>query len=172
MKKIYKYNNKMEGTIKLQSKDGKEFEISKKAAELSELLKGTMNDYPDDNSIPLTDIDEKTTEEVLVYLTHFNGQSPLEIEKPLPSSDLKSLIDEWSFNYIDKFNMDDLVNLTVAANVLGVNPLLNLCCAKIAAMCKDKNEEEIFKVFNITEDFTDEEREKIRKDNQWIEDNI
>ena len=29
----------MEGTIKLQSKDGKEFEISKKAAELSELLK-------------------------------------------------------------------------------------------------------------------------------------
>jgi hypothetical protein len=68
--------------------------------------------------------------------------------------------------------LDDLVNLTVAANVLGVNPLLNLCCAKIAAMCKDKNEEEIFKVFNITETFTEEEKEMIRKENQWIEDNI
>jgi S-phase kinase-associated protein 1 len=162
----------MEGTIHLKSKEGKDFTITKKAAELSELLKGTMNDYPDDNSIPLTDIDEKTTEEVLVYLTHFNGQSPQEIEKPLPSSDLKSLIDEWSFNYIDKFNMDDLVNLTVAANFMGINSLLDLCCAKIASLCKDKSEEEVFKIFNITEDFTDEEREKIRKDNQWIEDNI
>ena len=162
----------MEGTIKLQSKDGKEFEISKKAAELSELLKGTMNDYPDDNSIPLTDIDEKTTEEVLVYLTHFNGQSPLEIEKPLPSSDLKSLIDEWSANFIDKLLLDDLVNLTVAANFMGINSLLDLCCAKISSLCKDKSEEEIFKTFNITETFTEEEKEKIRKDNQWIEDNI
>ena len=162
----------MEETITLKSKEGKDFTITKKAAELSELLKGTMNDYPDDNSIPLTDIDEKTTEEVLVYLTHFNGQPPQEIEKPLPSSDLKSLIDEWSFNYIDKFNMDDLVNLTVAANFMGINSLLDLCCAKIASLCKDKSEEEVFKIFNITEDFTDEEREKIRKDNQWIEDNI
>jgi S-phase kinase-associated protein 1 len=50
--------------------------------------------------------------------------------------------------------------------------LLDLCCAKIASLCKDKSEEEVFKIFNITEDFTDEEREKIRKDNQWIEDNI
>ena len=162
----------MEGTIKLQSKDGKEFEISKKAAELSELLKGTMNDYPDDNSIPLTDVDEKTTEKILEYLTHFNGQSPPEIDKPLTSTDLKNVTDEWSFNYIDKFNMDDLVNLTVAANFMGINSLLDLCCAKIASLCKDKSEEEVFKIFNITEDFTDEEREKIRKDNQWIEDNI
>ena len=68
--------------------------------------------------------------------------------------------------------MDDLVNLTVAANFMGINSLLDLCCAKIASLCKDKSEEEVFKIFNITEDFTDEEREKIRKDNQWIEDNI
>ena len=81
----------MEGTIRLQSKEGKEFEISKKAVELSELLKGTMNDYPDDNSIPLTDIDEKTIEKVIEYLTHFNGQTPPEIEKPLTSTDLKKV---------------------------------------------------------------------------------
>ena len=162
----------MEGTIKLQSKDGKEFEISKKAAELSELLKGTMNDYPDDNSIPLTDVDEKTTEKILEYLSHFNGQTPPEIDKPLTSTDLKNVTDEWSANFIDKLLLDDLVNLTVAANFMGINSLLDLCCAKISSLCKDKNEEEIFKTFNITETFTEEEKEKIRKDNQWIEDNI
>ena len=160
------------GKIRLQSKDGKEFEISKKAASLSDYLKSVMNEFLDDTPVSLQDVDEKTTEKVLEYLTHYNGQRPQEIEKPLSSSDLKNVTDEWSSMFIDKMLLDDLVNLTVAANVLGVNPLLNLCCAKIAAMCKDKNEEEIFKVFNITETFTEEEKEKIKKDNQWIEENI
>ena len=162
----------MEGTIHLKSKEGKDFTITKKAAELSELLKGTMNDYPDDNSIPLTDVDEKTTEKILEYLTHFNGQSPPEIDKPLTSTDLKNVTDEWSANFIDKLLLEDLLNLTVASNFMGINSLLDLCCAKISSLCKDKNEEEIIKIFNITETFTEEEKEKIRKDNQWIEDNI
>jgi hypothetical protein len=55
---------------------------------------------------------------------------------------------------------------------MGINSLLDLCCAKISSLCKDKNEEEIFKTFNITETFTEEEKEMIRKENQWIEDNI
>ena len=162
----------MEETITLQSKEGKEFEISKKAAELSELLKGKINDYPNENSIPLTDIDEKPTEKLIEYLTHFNGQTPPEIEKPLTSVDLKNVTDEWSANFIDKLLLDDLVNLTVASNFMGINSLLDLCCAKISSLCKDKNEEEIFKTFNITETFTEEEKEMIRKENQWIEDNI
>jgi hypothetical protein len=108
----------MEETITLQSKEGKEFEISKKAAELSELLKGTINDYPNENSIPLTDVDEKTTEKIIEYLTHFNGQTPPEIEKPLTSVDLKNVTDEWSANFIDKLLLDDLVNLTVASNFI------------------------------------------------------
>ena len=160
------------GTIRLQSKDGKEFEISKKAASLSDYLKAAMSEFLDDAPVSLQDVDEKTTEKVLEYLTHYNGERPQEIEKPLSSSDLKNVTDEWSSMFIDKMLLDDLVNLTIAANVLGITPLLNLCCAKIAAMCKDKNEEEIFKVFNITETFTEEEKITIRNDNAWIEGNI
>ena len=162
----------MEEKIRLQSKDGKEYEISKKAAELSDLLKGTMNDYPNEASIPLPDIDEKTIDKVLDYLTHFNGISPPEIEKPLKNCELKDATDEWSVNFVDKITMEELVNLTVAGNFMGINSLLDLCCAKIASMCKDKTEEEIFKVFNITETFTEEEKITIRNDNAWIEGNI
>jgi hypothetical protein len=162
----------MEEEIRLQSKDGKEYEISKKAAELSDLLKGAMNDYPNETSIPLPELDEKTIDKVLDYLTHFNGISPPEIEKPLKNCELKDATDEWSVNFVDKITMEELVNLTVAGNFMGINSLLDLCCAKISSLCKDKNEEEIFKTFNITETFTEEEKQMIRKENQWIEDNI
>ncbi len=162
----------MEENIKLITKEGKEIEISKKAAELSEILKGAMADFPEDGSLPLNEVDEKSAEKIKEFLTHFNGAAPAEIEKPLTSNDMKSLTDEWSAGFVDKMSMEELVNLTVAANYMGINSLLDLCCAKVASLCKDKNEEEIFKTFNITETFTEEEKEKIRKDNQWIEDNI
>ena len=36
----------------------------------------------------------------------------------------------------------------------------------------DKNEEEILREFNITEPLTEEEKNKIREENKWIEENI
>ena len=69
-------------------------------------------------------------------------------------------------------SLDDLINLTTTANYMGINSLLDLCCAKIASLCKDKSEEEIFKTFNITETFTDEEKNKIIEENKWIAENL
>ena len=111
------------------------------------------------------------------YLRHFKGVPPPEIPKPIPQGDkddeaFKKCMDEWSFNFIDKIGLDDLVNVTVTANFMGIQSLLDLCCAKFANLCKDKTEEDIFKVFNITETFTEEEKEKIRQENSWIEENI
>ena len=156
-------------TIKLVTKDGKELEITKKQADLSELLKQAINDYPKEVSFPLNEIDEKNGEKIKEFLTHFDGTAPAEIEKPLTSNDMKTLTDEWSANFVDKMPLEDLVNLTVAANYMGINSLLDLCCAKIASLCKDKSEDEIFKTFNITETFTEEDKNKIKEDNKWID---
>ena len=161
-----------ESIIKLVTKDGKEIEITKKAAELSELLKAGINEYPNETSFPLNELDEKNAEKIKEFLTHFNGAAPAEIEKPLTSNDMKSLTDEWSACFVDKMSMEELVNLTVAANYMGINSLLDLCCAKVASLCKDKNEEEIFKTFNITEQFTEEEKNKIKEENKWIDENL
>ena len=158
--------------IKLIVKDKKEIEISKKAAELSELLKGAINDFPNEVNFPLEDVDEKIAEKVKEYLTHFNGVAPAEIEKPLTQNEMKNLTDEWSANFVDKLTMDELVNLTVVANLMGINCLLDLCCAKIASMCKDKSEEEVLKTFGINEPFTEEDKKKIKEQNKWIDENI
>ena len=159
-------------TIKLVTKEGKEIEITKKAAELSEFLKTAINDYPNEASYPLNEIDEKNAEKIKEYLTHFDGVPPAEIEKPLTSNEMKNLTDEWSAGFVDKISLEDLINLTVAANYMGINSLLDLCCAKIASLCKDKSEEEIFKTFNITENLTDEEKNKIKEENKWIDENL
>ena len=162
----------MEDSIKLVTKDGKEIEITKKDAELSELLKTAINDNPKESSFPLNELDEKSGEKIKEYLSHFNGTAPQEIEKPITSNEMKNLTDEWSANFIDKMTMEELVNLTVASNYMGINSLLDLCCAKIASLCKDKDEKEIFKTFNINETFTEEEKNKIKEENKWIEENL
>ena len=161
-----------ESTIKLVIKEGKEIELTKKAAELSELLKTAINDYPKESSFPLNDLDEKNAELIKEFLSHFNGEAPKEIEKPIQSNEMKNLTDEWSANFVDKMSMEELVNLTVAANYMGINSLLDLCCAKVASLCKDKSEAEIFKTFNITEQFTEEEINKIKEENKWIDENL
>ncbi len=158
--------------IKIITKEGKEISISKKACELSELLKGAINEYPKETSFPLNELDEKNGELIKEYLSHFNGEAPKEIEKPITSNEIKNLTDEWSSNFIDKIPLEDLTNLTVAANYMGINCLLDLCCAKVATLCKDKNEEDIFKMFKITETFSEEEKNKIKSENKWIEENL
>ena len=161
-----------DSTIKLVLKDQKEVEITKKAAELSELLKTAINDYPNETSFPLNEVDEKSGEHIKEFLTHCNGTAPAEIEKPITSNEMKNLTDEWSANFVDKMSTEELVNLTVAANYMGINSLLDLCCAKVASLCKDKSDEEIFKNFNINETFSEEEKKKIIEDNKWIEENL
>ena len=161
-----------DSTIKLVLKDQKEVEITKKAAELSELLKTAINDYPNETSFPLNEVDEKSGEHIKEFLTHCNGTAPAEIEKPITSNEMKNLTDEWSANFVDKMSTEELVNLTVAANYMGINSLLDLCCAKVATLCKDKSDEEIFKNFNINETFSEEEKKKIIEDNKWIEENL
>ena len=164
----------MENTdnIKVLSKEGKEFTISKKSADLSILLKNAREEMGTDDSIPLAEVDEKSLEKIIQYMNKWNGEQPPEIEKPLKSSILKEVTDEWSADFIDNMDLEELTNITVSANFMEITPLLDLACAKLASMCKDKTEEEIFKSFGIVDTFSEEERQKLKEENKWIEENL
>lgn len=60
--------------------------------------------------------------------------------------------------------------LIQAANYMDIKPLLDVGCKTVANMIKGKSPEEIRKTFNITNDFTPEEEEQIRRENEWAED--
>lgn len=53
-----------------------------------------------------------------------------------------------------------------AANYLDIEPLHNIGCKTIANMLKGKSPEEIRKTFNLSNDFTPEEAEQIRRENE------
>ena len=59
------------------------------------------------------------------------------------------------------------VPIKQAANYLDIKSLLDLTCQTVADMIKGKTPEEIRKTFNIKNDFTPEEEEEVRRENQW-----
>ena len=65
---------------------------------------------------------------------------------------------------------ENLYKLIMAADYLGIQPLLNLCSAKIASLIQDKTVEEIRINLGIVNDFAPEEEAKVRSDNKWVED--
>ena len=54
-----------------------------------------------------------------------------------------------------------------AANYLNIKNLLDLTCQTVAGMIKGKTPEEIRKNFSINNDFSPEEEEEVRRENQW-----
>lgn len=77
--------------------------------------------------------------------------------------------DEWDVNFV-KVDQGTLFELILAANYLDIKPLLDLTCKTVAYMIKGKTSEEIRKTFGIVNDFTPEEEEQIRRENEWCED--
>ena len=57
----------------------------------------------------------------------------------------------------------------MAADYLDIKGLLDVTCKTVANMIKGKTPEEIRKTFNIKNDFTEEEKAQVCKENQWCE---
>merc|ERR1711991_539858 len=97
------------------------------------------------------------------------GEPMNEIEKPLKSSNMHEVVQEWYANYVE-VDQETLFELILAANYMDVKPLLDLTCATVASMLKGKTPEQIRHQFNIANDFTPEEEEAVRAENKWAED--
>ncbi|CAJ0748538.1 22268_t:CDS:2, partial [Entrophospora sp. SA101] len=78
-------------------------------------------------------------------------------------------IDDWDQRFLN-VDQDMLFEIILAANYLDIKPLLDIGCKTVANMIKGKSPEEIRATFNIENDFTPEEEEQIRKENEWAED--
>ncbi|KEH23694.1 SCF ubiquitin ligase, SKP1 component [Medicago truncatula] len=146
--------------ITLKSSDNETFEVPEAVALESQTIKHMIEDDCTDNGIPVPNVTGQILAKVIEYCKkHVDAESS--DEKP-SEDDLKN----WDAEFV-KVDQDKLFDLILAANYLNIKSLLDLTCQTVADMIKGKTPEEIRKTFNIKNDFTPEEEEEVRRENQW-----
>ncbi|OAY65218.1 SKP1-like protein 1B, partial [Ananas comosus] len=169
--------------ITLKSSDGEEFEVEEAVAMESQTIRHMIEDDCAENGIPLPNVTSKILSKVIEYCKkHVDAAAKPSDEagaaaaaaaaaaagggggkaSAVPEDDLKA----WDAEFV-KVDQTTLFDLILAANYLNIKGLLDLTCQTVADMIKGKTPEEIRKTFNIKNDFTPEEEEEIRRENQW-----
>lgn len=172
-------------SVKVQTSDNVVFELPIEVAKKSITLSNMLDDIEviSENAIPLPNIDGKTMNTVVDFikldtvvlhkkkeLTEEEKNQPRDEEKP------KEGFQDWEQTFIDShfkngdgsFNQDPIFKTILAANYLDIKQLLDLTCKVVANQIKGKTPEEIRKTFHIQNDFTEEEVEKIKKENEYV----
>lgn len=148
--------------IILKSSDGENFEVDEAVALESQTIKHMIEDDCADNGIPLPNVTSKILSKVIEYCKKHVEASKSEDRSASLDDDLKG----WDADFV-KVDQATLFDLILAANYLNIKGLLDLTCQTVADMIKGKTPEEIRKTFNIKNDFTPEEEEEVRRENQW-----
>lgn len=146
--------------ITIISSDQKEFRIPIEVANMSETIKHLVEDTGVDTPIPIPNVDQKILAKVLEYCQYHVTHPTTE-----PVSDE---VKAWDEEYA-KVDQETLFAVILASNYLDIKPLLDLTCQTVANMIKGKTPEEIRQLFNIENDFTPEEEEQVRRENEWCE---
>lgn len=152
----------------LQSQDGQDFKVLVGVAKMNETLKNLIEDSGIDCPIPLPNITGKNLSKVLEYCKwHKENPSVAPADTTTKAADDKRTDDlcGWDLDFC-KVEQLQLFELILAANYLDNKPLLDTLCKTVANMVKGKTPEQIRTMFNIKNDFTPEEEEQIRKENE------
>ncbi len=160
----------VEKTIKVKSSDGVVVELSSKAAARSGLLRGIIEDYPEDSEFPINNVTGSVLEKVKEYLVHYENEEPPIISKPLKSNKFEECATEWDKNFVGN-NNDTALSLILAANFMDIKPLLELISANIACKLRGTTTESIRKDFGINE-LNQAEKAQIEKDKLYLEENL
>ncbi|KAB5556760.1 hypothetical protein DKX38_007669 [Salix brachista] len=181
--------------ISLRSSDGESFEVDEAVALESQTIKHMIEDDCADNGIPLPNVTSKILAKVIEYCKKHVETPKLE-DRGTNSGDDELKNWDAEFVKVDQATLFDLIldddellhSIAVAAsfihsigllglelpfldsnaaNYLNIKGLLDLTCQTVADMIKGKTPEEIRKTFNIKNDFTPEEEEEVRRENQW-----
>ncbi|KAF7829548.1 SKP1-like protein 1B [Senna tora] len=144
--------------ITLLSSDNEAFEVDISVAMQSQTLKYMIEDGCTENGIPLPNVNSKILSKIIEYCNkHKSHHHPSNTDDELT---------KWDSHFL-KVDQETLFDIILASNYLNIKNLLDLTCETVANMIKGKTPEEIRKTFNIKNDFTPEEEEEVRRENQW-----
>ncbi|OJI98961.1 hypothetical protein ASPVEDRAFT_50532 [Aspergillus versicolor CBS 583.65] len=165
-------SEKSQQMLTLVSNDNKNIEVARDVAERSLLIHNLLDDLgtpeaPPSEPIPIPNVSENVLTKVLEWCQHHRND-PLSNTEEDDSRRKTTDIEEWDQKFM-QVDQEMLFEIILAANYLDIKPLLDIGCKTVANMIKGKSPEEIRKTFNIQNDFTPEEEDQIRRENEWAE---
>jgi len=156
--------------IKLKSSDGEVFDVEMEVAKASVTIKTMIEDLNvgenNDEVVPLPNVNSTILKKVLLWANYHKNDPPVveDENRDKRTDDICS----WDADFL-KVDQGTLFELILASNYLDIKGLLNVTCKSVANMIKGKTPEEIRKTFNIANDFSPQEEEQVRKENEWCE---
>ncbi|RRT70560.1 hypothetical protein B296_00021629 [Ensete ventricosum] len=153
----------MAKTIKLRSSDGEVFEVEEAVAMELETIKHVIEDGCADGGITLYNVTSEILVKVIEYCKkHVDAAGSFSYALGIVDKDLES----WDAEFVN-VDLATLVDISNAANYLNIEGLLDLTTQAIADNIKGKMPEEIREIFNIENDFTPEDEQRVREENHW-----
>ena len=152
--------------VTVVTSDDDKFTLTVKEASASDTMRNLIEDAGIEEPIPLPNVDTVIMTKIVDYLK-YHGKTPA---NPLQDAekDENPLLDPFDAEFC-KVDTETLFKIILAANFLDIKTLLDVTCLTVSNMIKGKTPEEIRKLFNIENDFTPEEEEQVRKENEWCE---
>ncbi|KFK33482.1 hypothetical protein AALP_AA5G019000 [Arabis alpina] len=155
-------NNK----IVLTSSDGASFEVDEAVAREFQIVSHMIDDDCADKAIPLANVTGEILSKAIVYCKKHVEEGGVKVQGE-ENEEAKRQLQIWDEEFMKGLDMDLVFQMILAANYLNIKGLLDLTCQTVADYIKDKQPEEVRKIFNVENDYTSEEEAEVRKENQW-----
>lgn len=142
-------------------------------------LANMLEDFGDhlDVPIPIVNVTASVLAKVMAYCAHHLEEANSKLAEQKKDGDTDNYEEGvpptrfvrtgWDKTFLD-VPQPELFELILAANYLDVKPLLNAACKTVADLIRGKTTQEMRAILHVENDFTPEEEEKIRKENEWI----
>ena len=149
--------------VTLESQDGIILQLNIKDAKMCKTVENLIEDAGTQAPIPLPNVSGRILRKVVEYCKQHSS------DIVTPEADQKEEMGEWDLEFTRNLDQPTLFQLILAANYLDAKGLLDVCCKTVANMVKGKTPEEIRATFGITEPFTPEEEEQVKRENEWCQ---
>ena len=118
--------------VKLKTTDGEIFTIEENCLDRAKFFK-ELKQIMDLKEEIKVEVSSKNLKKIIEYLKHYANEEPQKIPKPLPNPDLKSILNEWDYNYIISPPLEDIIDLINAADYMNIQELVDLLSARVAS---------------------------------------
>ena len=163
-------------TIKLKTIDNKIYEVPIHLLRKVKLISGMLEQASDEGRIILlSEVKGNILELILEYLRHYKNFEPKKFSTPFPRKANKNFLkeilnDEWTFNFLQKLSIYEIVTLNDAAEYLQIRGLSRILTAKISydinRLDMDEVKEKLGLDFNCFFGSNFEELEELERNNE------